>query len=141
ADKTGRLLSTRPGERLETLQWLFFQVGHVGPMFGQFGHFHLFARESCPHPYPLERYQKETRRLLGVLEARLGDGRAFVMGDELSIADLALVPWVECLTGFYGAGDRLGFDDLPRVSAGVARATARPAFARGGAVCAPPPKS
>lgn len=137
ADKTGRLLSTRPAERLETLQWVFFQVGHVGPMFGQFGHFHMFARESCPHPYPLERYQKETQRLLGVIEERLADGRPFLMGDDLTIADLALVPWVACLTGFYQAGEQLGYDAYERVAAYVARATSRPAYERGRVVCAP----
>ena len=84
AEKSGKFLPTDPRLRNETLQWLFFQVGHVGPMFGQFGHFFKFAKDNCDHPYPVERYTKETKRLLRVLDDRL-EGREYLVGDEYSI--------------------------------------------------------
>src|SRR6478735_8728104 len=87
AEKTGRLLPKDPAEKYEYLQWLYFQVGHIGPMFGQFGHFHRYAREKCDHPYPVERYTNEAKRLLGVLEKRLEESE-FVGGGEYSIVDI-----------------------------------------------------
>lgn len=132
ADKAGRLLPSHPARRLECLQWLFFQVGHVGPMFGQFGHFFKFAREACKDPYPLERYTTETKRLLGVLDHRL-DGREYLVGDY-SIADIATFPWVNGVIEFYRAGDVLGFSDFRHVVAWRDRCNARPASAKGKAV-------
>jgi len=131
AEKTGRLLPSDPIERLHTIQWTMTQVGHLGPMFGQFGHFHKFARETCDHPYPLDRYRKESKRLLGVLEAQLGDGRKHLMGDDLTIADVASVPWVEVLGSFYEAAEELELSRFERVNAWVKRVTSRPAYARG----------
>jgi GST-like protein len=100
AEKTGRLLPSNPVERSECLQWLFFQMGGVGPMFGQFGHFSRFSKEKIP--YGIERYQNETLRLLGVLEKRLGE-RDYLAGGAYTIADIATMPWVVCLDVYYGA--------------------------------------
>ncbi len=126
ADKSGRLIPQDAAGRYECMQWLFFQVGGVGPMFGQFGHFHKFARDEVTDPYPRERYRDETRRLLGVLEERL-DGREFLLGDEYSIADIATWPWVRTLGGYYAAGEELGLDAFGRVNEWLARCAGRPA--------------
>jgi GST-like protein len=134
ADKTGKLQPADAAGRLECMQWVFFQMGGVGPMFGQFGHFYKFARESCDHPYPVDRYTTETKRLLGVLEARL-EGRDFLMGADYTIADVATVSWVRTLYGFYEAGEHLGVDDFSRTIAWADRCAERPATARGMAVC------
>jgi GST-like protein len=134
ADKSGKFLSTDPTQRSETLQWLFFQVGHIGPMFGQFGHFYKFAKDTCDHPYPVERYKKETKRLLTVLEDRL-EGREYLVGDEYSIADIAIFPWVSILDGFYEAGDTLELSTYTNVNAWLARCESRPAVVAGKKVC------
>lgn len=126
AEKTGKLLPADPAARYECLQWLMFQMGGVGPMFGQLGHFHKFAADKITDAYPTDRYRDETRRLLGVLEARL-DGRANIMGDDYTIADIAIFPWVRVLDGFYGAGEMLGIADFANVNDWVARCEARPA--------------
>ncbi|NNL84970.1 MAG: glutathione S-transferase [Myxococcales bacterium] len=129
AEKSGKLLSHDPALRSETLQWLFFQMGGVGPMFGQFGHFYKFSREKIP--YAIDRYKNEVRRLLGVLEKRL-EGREYLVGDAYSIADVATFPWVLCSDRFYGARDELKLDaDFPRVVVWMDRCVARPATARG----------
>ena len=99
AEKTGRLISTDPVLRLETIQWVFFQMANIGPMFGQFGHFFKYASDKCPHPYPLERYATETKRLLQLLESHLQD-RTWLVGEAYSIADIAMYPWARC---FYWA--------------------------------------
>ncbi len=135
AEKSGKFLSDNPRIRNETLQWLFFQVAHVGPMFGQFGHFYRYAKESCDHPYPLERYSKEAKRLLTVLDKRL-DGRTFLVNDEYSIADIATFPWVGCLDQFYEAGEFLGLDEFKHVQQWHERCASRPAAIRGAKVCA-----
>ena len=85
-----------PARRYEGLSWLFFQMGGVGPMFGQFGHFYKYGRDKCDHPYPVERYSTEAKRLLGVLEGRL-EGREFILDYGYSIVDMATFPWVVCL--------------------------------------------
>ncbi len=90
AEKTGRFLPTEPRARLDVLQWLMFQMGGVGPMFGQANHFIKFAREEVP--YAIERYRAEAMRLLGVMNTRLADV-AYLAG-EYSIADIATWPWV-----------------------------------------------
>ncbi len=127
AERAGRLIPTDPEQRLKCLQWLFFQVGHIGPMFGQFGHFFKYAKDKCDHPYPVERYTTETKRLLGVLEAQL-TGREYLL-DEYSIADIATVPWVHALDWAYGAKDVISLADYPNVLAWVTRVTSRPAYA------------
>jgi GSH-dependent disulfide-bond oxidoreductase len=126
AEKTGKLLPTDPAARYECLQWLMFQMGGVGPMFGQLGHFHKFAADKITDTYPTDRYRDESRRLLGVLNTRL-DGRANIMGDDYTIADIAIFPWVRVLDGFYGAGEMLGLAEFGNVTDWAARCEARPA--------------
>jgi len=135
AEKSGKFLSDNPRIRNETLQWLFFQVAHIGPMFGQFGHFYRYAKESCDHPYPVERYSKEAKRLLTVLDKRL-DGQTFLVNDEYSIADIATFPWVGCLDQFYEAGEFLGLDEFKHLQQWYERCASRPAAIRGAKVCA-----
>src|SRR5690348_355937 len=109
ADKTGRLLSTDPNTRYETIQWLMWQMGGVGPMFGQVGFFNKFAGKAYEDKRPRDRYAAESARLLGVLDERLA-GRDWVMGADYSIADISLLGWVRNLIGFYEAREIVGFD-------------------------------
>jgi GST-like protein len=129
ADKTGRLIPADPARRWETIQWVFFQMAAIGPMFGQLGFFHRFAGKAIEDKRPLRRYVDESRRLLGVLEGRL-DGRDWIM-DEYSIADIATLGWVRNLVTFYEARDLVGFDALGNVPAWLERGLARPAVRRG----------
>lgn len=133
AEKTGKLLPTDPAARYETIQWVMFQMGAVGPMFGQLGYFHKFAGREIEDKRPFERYRAEAERLLGVLETRL-EGRDWIMGADFGIADIALLGWVRALVGFYGAGDLVHFDRFTRVGDWLARGLARPAVERGLAV-------
>ncbi|SIQ82039.1 GST-like protein [Janthinobacterium sp. TND4EL3] len=130
AEKTGKFLPQDAALRYETIQWLMFQMGGVGPMFGQVGFFHKFAGKEYEDKRPLERYLGEARRLLGVLEQRL-QGRDWIMGSQYTIADIAIFPWVRCLVGFYGAGELVGFNDFPNVRRVLDAFLARPAVARG----------
>jgi GST-like protein len=134
AEKSGKLLSSDPIEKNACLQWLFFQVGHVGPMFGQFEHFDKFAVDKCQDPYPKERYRKEAARLLGVLEARLAD-RDFIMGSGYSIADIATFPWVRSVKEICRDEDYLGMAEFRNVGSWLARCVERPASVRGINVC------
>ncbi|MDM7943301.1 MAG: glutathione S-transferase N-terminal domain-containing protein [Hydrogenophaga sp.] len=130
AEKTGRFLSADPAARYETLQWLMFQMGGVGPMFGQFGFFHKFAGKDFEDKRPRDRYLNETRRLLAVLNQRMA-GRDWIMGQDYTIADIAIWPWLRTLVGFYGASEQVGFSEfteLPRVLAAFEQ---RPAVQRG----------
>jgi GST-like protein len=133
AEKSGRLLPRDPAARYQTLQWLMFQMGGIGPMFGQVGFFHKFAGKDYADKRPLERYVAESKRLLGVLETQL-KGRAWLMGDEYTIADIATFPWVGNLIGFYGAGDLVGINDFPEVLRGLKSFNARPAVMRGSTI-------
>ena len=130
AGKTGKLMPTDDAARYETLQWLMFQMGGVGPMFGQLGFFHKFAGKDYEDKRPRDRYVAETKRLLGVLNERL-KGRAWIMGKDYSIADIAVFPWVRNLVGFYGAGELVGFSDFPEVQRVLDAFVARPAVQRG----------
>ncbi|MNH62978.1 Disulfide-bond oxidoreductase YfcG [compost metagenome] len=130
AEKTGRFLPADPAARYETLQWVFFQMAAIGPMFGQVGFFHKFAGREFEDKRPRDRYVAESRRLLGVLEGRL-EGRDWIMGENYTIADIASLGWVRNLIGFYEAGDLVGFADFPRVAAWLERGLARPAVQRG----------
>lgn len=130
AEKTGRFLPADPARRYETLQWLMFQMGGVGPMFGQLGFFHKFAGKEIEDKRPLGRYAAETRRLLGVLDQRLA-GRDWIMGSDYTIADIATFPWVRNLVGFYGAGDLVGFGDFPEVERVLKTFLDRPAVQKG----------
>jgi len=129
ADKAGAFLPASGATRYETIAWLMWQMGGVGPMFGQLGFFHAFAGKDIADPRPRERYVAEARRLLGVLEGRL-EGRDWVMG-EYSIADMAIAPWLGTLRDFYKAGDLVGWNDLARVPAYLERFLERPAVQRG----------
>jgi GST-like protein len=130
AEKTGKLLPAGAKARYETIEWVFFQMASVGPMFGQVGYFYKFAGKEIADKRPLERYQTETKRLLGVLETRLAT-RRWIMGDDYTIADISLLGWVRNLIGFYGAGDLVEFDKLSHVPAWLERCLARPAVQRG----------
>jgi GSH-dependent disulfide-bond oxidoreductase len=130
AEKTGMLLPQDAAGRYETIQWVMFQMGGIGPMFGQVGFFHKFAGREYEDKRPRDRYIAESRRLLGVLERRLDD-RQWIMGDAYSIADIATFPWVRNLIGFYGAGDLVGFNDFPNVARVLEQFVARSAVARG----------
>jgi GST-like protein len=116
--------------RYQTLQWLMFQVGGIGPMFGQVGFFHKFAGKDFEDKRPRDRYVAEARRLLGVLQQRLEES-AWMMGDTYTIADIATFPWVRNLVGFYAAGDLVGIRDFPNVTRALQAFVARPAVARG----------
>ncbi len=130
ADKTGRFIPADPARRWECIQWLFFQMASIGPMFGQVGYFNKFAGREIADPRPLQRYVDESKRLLGVLEDRL-EGRDWIMGEDYSIADIATLGWVDNLITFYEARDLVDYDCLARVPAWLDRALARPAVARG----------
>src|SRR5262245_49025543 len=131
SDKTGgRLVPADAARRYETMQWVFFQMGHIGPMFGQVGYFHKFAGKDITDKRPLERYANEAKRLLGVLEGRL-TGRQWIMGDEYTIADISMLGWVRNLIGFYGAGELVAYDTLKAVPAWLERGLTRPAVQRG----------
>ena len=128
AEKSGLLLPEGAG-RYEVIQWLMFQMGGIGPMFGQVGFFHHFAGKEIEDPRPLARYTAESARLLKVLEGRLA-GREWIAG-AYSIADIALCPWLRILRDYYQAGDLCGWPELTEVPAYLERFLARPAVAKG----------
>ncbi len=130
AEKTGKLLPSDPAKRYETIQWVFFQMAAIGPMFGQLGFFHKFAGREIADKRPLERYRVESRRLIGVLDGRLKD-RKWIMGNDYTIADISMLGWVRNLIGFYEARELVGFDDFPAVAAWLERGLARPAVQAG----------
>jgi GST-like protein len=130
AEKTGKLWPADPARRIETIQWVYFQMAAIGPIVGQVGFFHKFAGREYEDKRPLQRYVDESKRLLGVLEARL-DGRPWIMGDDYTIADVSMLGWVRNLIGFYGAGELVEFASLKRVPAWLERGLARPAVERG----------
>jgi GST-like protein len=130
ANKTGQLMPTDEAQRWETIQWVFFQMAFIGPMFGQVGFFNKFAGREIADKRPLERYVNESKRLLGVLEGRLS-GRTWIMGDAYTIADISMLGWVRNLVGFYEARELVGFDALKQVPGWLERGLARPAVQRG----------
>jgi len=130
AEKTGKFLPKDPARRYEALAWVFFQMAAVGPMFGQVGFFHKFAGKDYEDKRPRDRYVAESKRLLGVLETRLAD-RDWIMGDEYTIADIAIFPWVRNLVGFYEAGELVEFGGFPNVKRVLEAFVARPAVAKG----------
>lgn len=130
AEKSGKLLSENPKERIETIQWLMFQMGGIGPMFGQFGFFHKFAGKDMEDKTGFNRYRDESIRLLGVLDRQLA-GKDFLVGGQYSIADLSIWPWVKAMTGFYEAGDIVGMSNFKNVEAWTARCEERPASQKG----------
>jgi GSH-dependent disulfide-bond oxidoreductase len=130
ADKTGKFMPRDAAGRYTTIQWLMFQMGGIGPMFGQAGFFHKFAGKDYEDKRPRDRYVAESRRLLAVLDRQLA-GRAWIMGDDYTIADMATFPWVRNLVGFYGAGDLVGIADFVHVTRALDAFVARPAVTRG----------
>jgi GST-like protein len=130
ADKTGQLMPKDAAGRWETIQWLMFQMGGIGPMFGQLGFFNKFAGKDYEDKRPRDRYVEEAKRLLGVLEGRLA-GRSWIMGDAYTVADIATFPWVRNLIGFYEAADLVAIRNFPQVTRALEMFLARPAVARG----------
>ncbi|HET8765334.1 MAG TPA: glutathione S-transferase N-terminal domain-containing protein [Rhodanobacter sp.] len=130
AEKTGKFLPADPARRWETIQWLFFQMASIGPMFGQVGFFHKYAGREYEDKRPLMRYVNEAKRLLGVLDGRLA-GREWIMGSEYTIADISMLGWVNNLITWYGAHEIVGYDDFRHVDAWLQRGLARPAVQRG----------
>ena len=122
ADKTGRFMPTDARGRYQVLEWLYWQVGGLGPMLGQNHHFNRYAPEKIP--YAIDRYVNETRRLYGVLNQRL-QGRAFIAGEDYSIADMAAYPWI---VPYENQGMRL--EDFPRLQAWFEGIRERPATQR-----------
>ncbi|WP_210358727.1 glutathione S-transferase family protein [Sphingomonas beigongshangi] len=130
AEKTGRFLGQGPVDRWQAIQWVMFQMGGVGPMFGQLGFFNKFAGKDWEDKRPRDRYLAETQRLLGVMDAALA-GKDWFLGDHYSIADIAMLGWVRGLVTFYEARDLVGFDRFGNVAAWLARGLDRPAVQRG----------
>jgi GST-like protein len=133
ADKTGQFIPADPAARWETIAWLMFQMGGLGPMFGQLGYFNKFAGKEIEDKRPLQRYVAESKRLLGVLDERL-KGRAWIMGPDYTIADIAMLGWVRNLVTFYEARELVAFDSFANVGAWLERGLARPAVQRGLAI-------
>ena len=130
ADKTGQFLPRHSAGRYETIQWLMFQMGGIGPLFGQLGFFHKFAGRQYEDKRPRDHFVEESRRLLGVLNERLVD-RHWLMGESYTIADMAIFPWVRNLLGYYAAGELVGRADFPQVTRALQTFIARPAVMRG----------
>jgi GST-like protein len=130
ADKARRFIPEDAAGRYETIQWLMFQMGGVGPMFGQVGFFTKFAGKDYEDKRPRDRYVAEAKRLLGVIERRLA-GRSWIMGEDYTIADMALFPWINTLQGFYGAGELVGIANFPQVMRALKAFLERPAVVRG----------
>jgi GSH-dependent disulfide-bond oxidoreductase len=130
AEKAQRLIPQDAAGRYETIQWLMFQMGGIGPMFGQLGFFHKFAGKDFEDKRPRDRYVGETKRLLGVLDRRLA-GRSWMMGEAYTIADVAIFPWVNIVNTFYGAGELVGMKDFREVNRVLEVFLARPAVIRG----------
>ena len=130
ADKSGQFMPGDASGRYQTIQWLMFQMGGIGPMFGQVGFFNKFAGKDYEDKRPLERYVQESKRLLRVLDRQLAE-RAWIMGSDYTIADIATFPWINNLIGFYGAGELVGIADFPHVTRTLQAFLARPAVVRG----------
>jgi GSH-dependent disulfide-bond oxidoreductase len=130
AEKTAQFVPSDPVKRWETVQWVFFQMAAIGPMFGQVGFFYKFEGREFADKRPLEHYVRETRRLLGILDDRLAD-RRWIMGDDYTIADIAMIGPVRNLITFYDARDLVGFDRFAHVGRWLERALERPAVQRG----------
>lgn len=133
AQKSGKFLPADLVRRMQTIQWLMFQMGGVGPMFGQMGFFVKFAGAQWEDKRPRDRFVDEVKRILGVMDTALA-GRQWFMGDDYTIADISMIGWVRALDAFYGAGELVGFADYTNVAAWLDRALARPAVQRGLAI-------
>ena len=133
AEKTGKLIPADAAGRYETLQWVMFQMGGIGPMFGQLGFFHKFAGKDYEDKRPRDRYVGEVTRLLSVLDKHL-EGKAWMMGDQYTIADIAIFPWINSLVGFNAAGDLVGYDKFKNVDRVLQAFLVRPAVIKGLAI-------
>jgi GST-like protein len=130
AGKTDKMIPLDPARMIQTIQWVHFQMGGVGPMFGQVGFFHKFAGKDYEDKRPRDRYVAESKRLLGVMDKHLA-GRQWFMDDDYTIADISMLGWVRNLIGFYGARELVEFDQFGNVAAWLERGLARPAVQRG----------
>jgi GST-like protein len=130
AEKANAFIPQDAAGRYQAIQWLMWQMGGIGPMFGQLGFFNKFAGKDYEDKRPRDRYVAESKRLLGVLDQRL-QGREWILGDEYSIADIATFPWVRNLVGFYEAGDLVGIQNFPDVNRVLEKFLQRPAVIKG----------
>lgn len=130
ADKAGAFIPQDAAGRYQAIQWLMWQMGGIGPMFGQLGFFNKFAGKDYEDKRPRDRYVAESKRLLGVLDQRL-QGREWILGEQYSIADIATFPWVRNLIGFYEAGDLVGINNFPNVTRVLENFLQRPAVIKG----------
>ena len=130
AQKSGQLLPKDAAKQFECLQWLFFQSAGMGPMFGQVGFFYKYAGSEYEDKRPLQRYLDESRRLLGVLDRHLAD-KQWVMGEEYSIADIAIFPWVRSFNTHYQAGHLVDYDAHSNVLRVLEQFLQRPAVIKG----------
>ena len=130
AEKTGKFIPQDAAGRYQTLQWVMFQMGGIGPMFGQLGFFNKFAGKDYEDKRPRDRYVGESKRLLGVLDRHLAN-REWIMGDSYTIADIATFPWIRNLVGFYEAGELVGFNEFANVARVLEAFVARPAVVKG----------
>lgn len=135
AEKTGKLIPADPAGRWRAVQWVMFQIGGVGPMFGQVGFFNRFAGKDWEDKRPLQRYVEEARRLLGVMNGALA-GKAWFLGDDYTVADISMLGWVHHLIGYYEARELVAFDSYVHVHDWLERGLARAAVQRGLAVYA-----
>jgi GSH-dependent disulfide-bond oxidoreductase len=129
-EKTRKLLPQDPIKRYHAIQWLMFQMGGIGPMFGQVGFFNKFAGKEYEDKRPRDRYVAEAKRLLGVLDKQL-EGKSWILGDEYTIADVATFPWVRNLIGYYEADELVGFKDFRNVKRVFDAFMERPAVVSG----------
>lgn len=130
ADKSGQLLPADPAARYQAIQWLMFQIGGVGPMFGQVGFFNKFAGKDYEDKRPRDRYVAEARRLLGVIDGQLARS-TWIAGEEFTIADIAIFPWINNLLTFYEAGELVGAADFEHAGAALEKFLARPSVQKG----------
>lgn len=126
AEKSGKFLPTDPARRAETLQWLMWQMGGLGPMLGQFGFFHAYAGKEIDDKRPRDRYLNEGKRLLAVLDQRL-DGQRYIMGDDYTIADIAAWPWIRAIMTGYDAAEEMELSKFSNVMEWFDRCWSRPA--------------
>tara|TARA_B100001971_G_C18268046_1_gene596732 strand:+ start:175047 stop:175694 length:648 start_codon:yes stop_codon:yes gene_type:complete len=133
-EKSGQFYPRDLKRRNEVNNWLFFQMGGVGPMFGQFGHFFKYAKDKCNHDYPVTRYTNEAKRLLNVINTRL-ETSEFIATNEYTIADMAIYPWVLCLDKFYGASDILELPNFIQMQRWMKEISKREATKKGLDIC------
>ena len=130
AEKSGKLMPVDKAGYYEVLQWVMFQMSFIGPMFGQVGFFNKFAGRLFEDKRPLNHYVDQSKSLLALLDQRL-ESRAWMMGDDYTIVDISVFPWVRNLIGYYKAADLVGISNFPNVMRALDVFLARPAVARG----------